>query len=210
VSGSRSPRQIPTLEAIEWLTPLGRGSRAVIVGAQRAGKTETLRRLLAVLSGREGLDVTVVLAGVRPEEIAQWREGPHAPVAALSFAASADAQAQAVERALDGAKRVAARGGDALVLIDTLEGLSPQAARKALAAARKLRDGGSLTVIATAARPLGGETAVIALDVALTSTGRQPILDLLASGTLKPELLVGEDGAAAITRARAAALEAAV
>jgi transcription termination factor Rho len=199
----------PTLEAIEWLTPLGRGSRAVIVGAQRAGKTETLRRLLAVLSGREELDVSVVLAGVRPEEIAQWQEGPHAPVAALSFGASADAQAQAVERALDGAKRVAARGGDALVLIDTLEGMPPHAARKALAAARKLRDGGSLTVIATAARPLGGETAVIALDVALTSTGRQPILDLLASGTLKPELLVGEDGAAAITRARAAALEAA-
>jgi transcription termination factor Rho len=199
----------PTLEAIEWLTPLGRGSRAVIVGAQRSGKTETLRRLLAVLSGREELDVSVVLAGVRPEEIAQWQEGPHAPVAALSFGASADAQAQAVERALDGAKRVAARGGDALVLIDTLEGMPPHAARKALAAARKLRDGGSLTVIATAARPLGGETAVIALDVALTSTGRQPILDLLASGTLKPELLVGEDGAAAITRARAAALEAA-
>jgi transcription termination factor Rho len=65
-------------------------------------------------------------------------------------------------------------------------------------------------VIATAARPLGGETTVIALDVALTSTGRRPILDLIASGTLKPELLVGDDGAAAITRARAAALEAAV
>ena len=46
----------PTLEAIEWLTPLGRGSRAVIVGARDAGKTETLRRLLAVLSGREDLD----------------------------------------------------------------------------------------------------------------------------------------------------------
>jgi transcription termination factor Rho len=200
----------PTLEAIEWLTPLGRGSRAVIVGAPRAGKTETLRRLLTVLSGREELDVTVVLAGVRPEEIAEWQEGPQMPVAALSFAASADAQAQAVERALDGAKRVAARGGNALVLIDTLEGMPPHAARKALAAARKLRDGGSLTVIATAAGPLGGETTVIALDVALTSTGRQPILDLVASGTLKPELLVGEDGAAAITRARAAALEAAV
>jgi transcription termination factor Rho len=200
----------PTLEAIEWLTPIGRGSRAVIVGAQRSGKTETLRRLLAVLSGREELDVTVVLAGVRPEEIAEWQEGPHAPVAALTFAASPDAQAQAVERALDGAKRVAARGGDALVLIDTLEGMPPQAARKALAAARKLRDGGSLTVIATAAQPMGGETTVIALDVGLTSTGRQPILDLVASGTVKPELLVGEDGAAAISRARAAALEASV
>jgi transcription termination factor Rho len=198
-----------TLEAIEWLTPLGRGSRAVIVGGPRAGKTETLRRLQDALSGREDLEVTVVLAGVRPEEIAQWQEGPQAPAAALSFAASADAQAQAVERALDGAKRVASRGGNALVLIDTLDGLQPHAARKALAAARKLRDGGSLTVIATATGPFGGETTVIALDAALTSTGRQPILDLVGSGTLKPELLVGEDGAEAITRARAAALEAA-
>ena len=49
---------------------------------------------------------------------------------------------------------------------------------------------------------------MIALDVALTSTGRLPALDLVNSGTVKPELLVGEDGAAAITKARAAAIEA--
>ncbi len=199
----------PTLEAIEWLTPLGRGSRAAIVGAAHAGKTETLRRLLAVVCAQGDLEVTVVLAGARPEEIAHWREGPVPPVAALSFASSADAQGQAVERAVDSAKRVAARGGHALVLIDSLDGLQPHTARKVLAAARNLRDGGSLTVIGTARRPLGGETTVIALDVALTSTGRQPILDLLNSGTLKPELLVGEEGARAITQARAAAMEAA-
>jgi transcription termination factor Rho len=203
----------PTLEAIEWLTPFGRGSRVTIVGAARAGKTETLRGVYAALttdrgSASEGLDVSLVLAGVRPEEIAQWQDGPAPPVAALSFAASSDAQSQAVERALDAARRVAARGGDAVVLIDGLDALSPHAARKALGAARNLRDGGSLTVIATAARPLGGESTVIALDVALTSTGRQPILDLAASGTLKPELLVGEDGAKAITQARASALDA--
>ncbi|HLB20496.1 MAG TPA: Rho termination factor N-terminal domain-containing protein [Solirubrobacteraceae bacterium] len=201
-----------TLEAIEWLTPFGRGSRVTIVGAARAGKTETLRGVYAALatdrgSASESLDVSLVLAGVRPEEIAQWQDGPAAPVAALSFAASSDAQSQAVDRALDAARRVAARGGDAVVLIDGLDGLSPHAARKALGAARNLRDGGSLTVIATAARPLGGETTVIALDVALTSTGRQPILDLAASGTLKPELLVGEDGAKAIMQARASALD---
>ncbi len=201
--------QDPTLEAIEWLTPLGRGSRAVIVGERRAGKTETLRRLLQAVHGRDDLEVALVLAGARPEEIAQWGEGSVAPAAALTFAASADSQDQAVERAIDTAKRVAARGGDALVLIDSLDGLHPQAARKALAAARNLRDAGSLTVIATASEPLGGETTVIALDIALTSTGRQPILDLINSGTLKPELLVGEEGAEAITRARAAALEAA-
>jgi transcription termination factor Rho len=64
-------------------------------------------------------------------------------------------------------------------------------------------------VIAIAEQPLGGETTVIALDATLASTGQQPILDLAASGTLKPELLVGEEGAEAITRARAVAVEAA-
>ena len=198
-----------TLGAIEWLTPFGRGSRVLIVGAARAGKTETLRRLMAAVSAAGGLEVSLVLAGARPEEIAERQEGAIAPVAALNFAASADSQGQAVERAVDAAKRVATRGGDALVLIDGLDGLHPHAARKALAAARNLRDAGSLTVIGTATRPFGGETTVIALDVALTSTGREPILDLLGSGTLRPELLVGEDGARAITQARAASLEAA-
>ncbi|MEA2226192.1 MAG: transcription termination factor Rho [Solirubrobacteraceae bacterium] len=198
----------PTLEAIEWLTPFGRGSRVTIAGAARAGKTETLRGLLGALSARDGLEVSLVVAGARPEEIAEWQQGPLAPAAALSFGASSDSQSQAVERALDAAKRVAARGGDAVVLIDTLDGLNPQAARKALASARNLREGGSLTVIATATQPFGGESTVIALDVALTSTGRQPILDLAASGTLKPELLVGNDGAQAITQARASALDA--
>jgi transcription termination factor Rho len=199
----------PTLEAIEWLTPIGRGSRVVVVGARHAGKTETLRRLLEALHGREDLELSLVLVGARPEEISEWREGALAPVAALSFAASADLQDQAVERAIDTAKRVAARGGHALVAIDSLDGLHPNAARKALAAARNLREGGSLTVVALAERPLGGETTVIALDAALASTGRQPILDLVHSGTLRPELLVGEDGAEAITKARLTAVEAA-
>ena len=195
-----------TLEAIEWLTPIGRGSRAVIVGAHFAGKSATLHRIARALAGRDDLTLSVVLLGVRPEEIGDWQEGLE-PVAALSFAASADAQAQALERAIDGCKRAAARGADAVLLIDTLDGVHPPAARKALAAARNLREGGSLTVIATAARPFGGETTVIALDAALTSSGREPIVDLTASGTLRPELLVGADGADAITRARAAAIE---
>jgi transcription termination factor Rho len=196
-----------TLQAIEWLAPFGRGSRVLIVGAARAGKTETLRGLRDALSASKDLELSLVLAGARPEEIGSWQEGDSEPVAALSFAASADTQAQAVERAIDAAKRVAARGGHAVVLIDGLDGVQPHAARKTLAAARNLREGGSLTVVATATQPFGGESTVIALDVALTSTGTQPILDLAASGTLKPELLVGKDGAKAIAKARASALE---
>jgi copper oxidase (laccase) domain-containing protein len=71
--------------------------------------------------------------------------------------------------------------------------------------ARAIADGGSLTVIATAMMPLGGETTVVALDAMLTALGRFPALDLAASGTLRPELLVGEAGAEAIAKARAEA-----
>ncbi len=198
----------PTLKAIEWLTPLGRGSRASIVGAAHSGKTETLRLIVGALAGREGIELKLVLVGVRPEEIAGWRQGPVAPEATLTFAASAETRGRALETVLDAAKRVAARGSDVVVAIDSLDGLQPHIAHKALAAARNLTDGGSLTVIATAARPFGGESTVIALDVARTSTGRLPALELVSSGTLKAELLVGEDGAEAILHARATAAEA--
>lgn len=197
----------PTVKAIEWLTPIGRGSRVTIAGGPRSGKSEALRRLAAALAGVDGLECAVVLAGARPEEISEWAQGPLAPSAAVSFAASADAQAQVVEGAIEHGKRVAARGGDAVVLLDTLDGLHPHAARKALAAARNLAEGGSLTVIATAGAPLGGETTVIALDAQQAGAGRFPALDLLASGTLRPELLVGDAGAAAIAEARAEAAE---
>jgi transcription termination factor Rho len=194
----------PTLEAIEWLTPFGRGSRVTIVGGARAGKTEALRRLATALVGTDDLTVLVALAGVRPEEISEYSNDPAgAPAAAVSFAASHDAAASAVEPVIDQARRLAARGGDAVVLLDTLDGLSPHAARKLMASARNIVDGGSVTVVATAGAPLGGETTVIALDAALTGAARFPALDLLASGTLKPELLVGEAGAEAIAKTRA-------
>ena len=193
----------PTVKAIEWLTPFGKGSRVLVVGAPRAGKTEALRRLAGALAGRDGVEVSLVLAGVRPEETGDW---PLEPTAAVSFAASADAQAQAVEQAVEQGRRVAARGGDAVVLVDTLEGLPPAAARRALAAARNISGGGSLTVIATAGAPLGGETTVVALDAGLTALGRFPALDLEGSGVLRADLLVGDAGAEAIAKARAEAV----
>jgi transcription termination factor Rho len=197
----------PTVKAIEWLTPFGKGSRVTIVGATRAGKTEALRRLAGSLAASTELQLSVVLAGVRPEELADWQEGPLQPVAAVTFAASPDAQAHVIEPVVDTAKRLAARGGDVVLVIDTLEGLPPLAARKTMAAARNIVGGGSLTVIATAAEPVGGETTVIALDAALASMGRFPAIDLVASGTIRPERLVGEAAAEAIARARIEAAE---
>jgi transcription termination factor Rho len=177
----------------------------VITGGARAGKTETLRRLAGALSGAEGIELSVVLTGVRPEEAAEWKVGPVEPAAALTLAASADAQGQALERAVETAQRIAARGGHAIVLADSLDAIAPATARKALAAARAIVDGGSLTIIATATRPVGGETTVIGLDATRTAARNFPALDLAESGTLRPELLVGEAGADAIAAARAEA-----
>jgi transcription termination factor Rho len=195
----------PTLKAIEWLTPIGRGSRVAITGGALAGKTETLRRLAAALGGVEGLELSLVLTGVRPEEAAEWKAGSLAPAAALTLAAGSDAQGQALERAIETAQRIAARGGHAVVLVDTLDAIAPAVARRALAAARAIVDGGSLTIIATASSPLGGETTVIGLDATRTAARNFPALDLRASGTLRPELLVGDAGADAIAAARAEA-----
>ena len=194
----------PTLRAIEFLTPIGRGSRVAITGPARSGKSEALRRLAGALAAIDELDVTVVLAGTRPEEVALWKaDGPVQPGAVAGLAASSDTQAQTVERCVETAKRIAARGGNAVVLIDSLDAVPAPAARRALAAARAIVDGGSLTVIAAATQPVGGETTVVVLDPALASTGRFPAIDVVASGSLKPELLVGEGGAEAIARARA-------
>jgi len=192
-----------TLKAVEWLTPFGKGSRVLIAGGPRAGKSELARGIVDALSGRDGLELLVVLAGVRPEEAGDWADP--APIATVSFAASPDAQAQAVEQAIEQGRRVAARGGDAVVVVDTLEYVPPQLARRALAAARNIADGGSLTVIGTAPAPFGGESTVVALDAQLTALRRFPALDLPGSGTLRADALVGEAGAEAIAKARAEA-----
>ena len=82
----------------------------------------------------------------------------HATATGLSFAASADAQEAAVEQAAERGRRIALRGGNAVLLIDTLDGLGSGAARRTMAAARNLRGAGSLSVVATARASLGGES----------------------------------------------------
>jgi transcription termination factor Rho len=188
-----------TFATISRLAPIGKGSRVAIVGPSRSGKSELVRRLAQALAAREDLRLFLVLAGVRPEELFDW---PVAPAQARSFASSTESQDQSVGAVIDQARRVAARGGDAVVLLDTLDVLHPSAARRAMASARNLTEAGSLTVVATASAPVGGETTVITLDAALAAAGKFPALDLAASGTMRPELLVGEDGAAAIIATR--------
>jgi transcription termination factor Rho len=195
----------PTLKAIDTVTPFGKGSRVSIVGPTRSGKTEALKLVAAALAGQDGLSVQLVLAGARPEEISEWGsdESGTTPTATSSLTAPEDAINASIEAVIDQGRRLAARGTDAVVLIDSLDPASRSVARKALGAARNIVNSGSLTVIATGSAPLGGETTVIALDATRTAAGKFPAIDVLASGVLRPELLVGDRGAKAIAKAHA-------
>ncbi len=192
-----------TLKAIEWLAPIGRGSRVVIHGAAHSGKTEALRLLAGALKNTEGLDLQLVLAGARPEELTAWKDTGVEPAASALLGGSLEGQVHAIERAVDQARRLAQRGTDAVVLIDSIGELAPHVARRVLSTARNLVDGGSVTIIATAPVPVGGETTLIALDAARGSGAR---FDLAKSSTIRAELLVGDEGAKAIAEAKAKAL----
>ena len=128
--------------------PLGRGSRVAIAGPPGAGATTLLRELASELSGDGDLAVQVVLAGVRPEEVTEWRRNEGLNVTGGSFDRSPDAQAQAAELAVERAKRRVERGGHAAVLIDSLEALPGSARRRIFGAGRATEEGGTLTVIA--------------------------------------------------------------
>jgi transcription termination factor Rho len=178
----------PVLEAIDRLAPIGRGSRVTISGPASAGKTEALRRLARALSADESLQLWVALTGVRPEELSEWQQGQVSPALSLTFAASGDAQSQGLEGVVEQVRRLVARGADAVILIDTLDGINPSVARRAMASARNVVDGGSLTVIATSSTPVGGETTVIALEREGSAAG-QPAIVEDRSWTIRRELL---------------------
>jgi transcription termination factor Rho len=132
----------PALEDV----PYGKGSRVALSGPPGAGATRLLREIVRTLRERHpDLPVQVVLAGARPEEVAEWEGGE---VTGGSFDRSPEAQAQAAELAVERAKRRVERGEHAAIAIDSLEPLPPGARRRVFGAARATEEGGSLTVFA--------------------------------------------------------------
>jgi transcription termination factor Rho len=170
-------------------TPFGKGSRVAVGGPPGAGATRLLREAVKVLRERHGdLEVIVVLAGVRPEEIVEWNEvGVH--VAGGSFEGSADEQGQVAELAVQRAKRAAEAGRDAVVVIDSLDALPPTVARRVFGAGRNTQEAGSVTVLAstgTAAEPHRMATTHVTLEPA-DGSGEAKAASL--SGTLRRDLL---------------------
>ncbi len=169
--------------------PFGKGSRVAIAGPSGAGATRLLREVVATLAAQpEGPTLAVVLAGARPEEVTDWKRETETAVYGGSFDSSPDEQAQAAQLAVERAKRVVERGGDAVVVIDTLEAVSPGVARRIFGAGRRVEEGGSLTVIAAV-----GESAdqlrVASTRVVLAAGTTEPTVDTERSGAQRADLL---------------------
>jgi transcription termination factor Rho len=177
-------QRLPSPSALESV-PYGRGSRVALAGAAGAGATTLLREIATELGRLEDLAVQVVLAGVRPEEVTEWRQDGGGEIAGGSFERSPETQAQAAELAVERAKRRVKRGGHAAILIDTLAALPAGAQRRLFGAARATEEGGTLTVIATtrdASEALRWATTRIVLELGGRPSGTE-------SGTLHADRL---------------------
>jgi transcription termination factor Rho len=174
-------------------TPFGRGSRVAVGGPPGSGITTLLRRIvLGLKAAHEDLDIVVVLAGVRPEEVTEWKRDSAVTVAGGGFDRPVDEQAQVAESAVERGKRTAESGGHAVVVIDSLDALPPAAARRVFGAARATEEAGTLTVIAStgsAGEPLRQATTRIVLEPGDTASGPQPPRLGPRSGTLRADLL---------------------
>ena len=178
-----------TMKSIASSAPFGRGSRVSVIGPFASGRSTTLRMLAAELAAIEEVELSVVLAGARPEERAEWVAAGIAPAAVETLTASADSQAKAIDRAIESARKVTTKGGHSAVVIDSIDDLDAHAARKVLGAARNVPGAGSLTVIAASREPVGGETTLIFLVSQDGGKIGDPAVDKAKSKTLRSNLL---------------------
>ena len=181
-------QRLPAAEGLDAV-PIGRGSRVAVGGPAGSGITTTLRRIVSALqSAGDDLEVTVVLAGARPEEVTQWRREGNVTVAGGGFDRPVEEQAQAAEMAVERGKRAVEQGRHAAIVIDSLDALPPSVARRVFGAARATEEGGTLTVVAStglAGEPMRLATARVILEPA---EGDAPKL-APGSGTLRADLL---------------------
>ncbi|MFL5779898.1 MAG: Rho termination factor N-terminal domain-containing protein [Thermoleophilaceae bacterium] len=171
--------------------PYGKGSRVAVGGPAGSGITTLLRRIaLTLAASHPDVELTVLLAGVRPEEVTEWRRDSEVAVVGGGFDRPVEEQAQIAETAVERAKRRAETGGHAAIVLDSLDALPPPVARRVFGAARALEEGGSVTVIAStglAGEPMRLATTRIVLEPGSGTPGPPTLAP--ASGALRPDRL---------------------
>jgi transcription termination factor Rho len=223
-----TPDKIET-RVVDLIAPLGFGQRGLIVSPPRAGKTILLQKMSkAVLENYPSTYVIILLIDERPEEVTDMQRevrGPKCEVVSSTFDEPASRHIQVSQMVLEKAKRLVEDGIDVVIFLDSITrlarawngectqsgklltgGLDANAMQKPksfFGAARKVEEGGSLTIIATALVSTGSKmddvifeefkgtgNMEIVLDRSLVDRRIWPAIDINLSGTRREEALL--------------------
>ncbi len=218
-----------TVRVVDLFAPIGKGQRAMIVSSPKAGKTTLLKKIgQATVQNHSEIYLMVLLLDERPEEVTDMRRSVEAEVIASTFDRPPEEHIQVADLVLDRAKRLVEGGRDVVVLLDSLTrfsrannlvippsgrtlsgGLDPAALhrpKRFFGAARKIEEGGSLTIVATALVDTGSRmddviyeefkgtgNMELHLNRKLQERRTFPAIDIKASGTRREELLLTDE-----------------
>jgi len=240
---TRGERNSVAMRVLDLLSPIGKGQRGMIVSPPKAGKTTLLKQVArAITVNHPDMHLMILLIDERPEEVTDIREaivGPNVEVIYSTFDEQPDRHKRVSEMVIERAKRLVEHGRDVIILLDSITrlaraynltvapsgrtlsgGLDPAALympKRFFGAARNMREGGSLTILATALVDTGSRmddvvyeefkgtgNMELVLDRRLSEKRIFPAIDILKSGTRRDDLLLNRQETEAVDIVRKA------
>ncbi len=227
----RTGREI-AMRIVDLLAPIGKGQRGLIVSPPKAGKTTLLKDIArSILRNNPEMHIIIMLIDERPEEVTDIREaivGDNVEVLDSTFDETPEHHRRVAEMGIERAKRLVEHRRDVVILLDSITrlaraynlivppsgrtlsgGLDPAALhppKRFFGAARNMREGGSLTILATALVDTGSKmddvvyeefkgtgNMELILDRKLSERRVFPAIDIQKSGTRREDLLLTPD-----------------
>jgi transcription termination factor Rho len=220
-----TPSKNMTGRVIDIVAPIGKGQRSMLVAPPKAGKTMMLKSIAhAIENHHPEVTLIVLLIDERPEEVTDMTRSVKGEVVSSTFDEPAQRHVQVSEMVIEKAKRLVEQGRDVVILLDSLTRLARayntvvpssgkvltggvdahalQKPKRFFGAARKIEEGGSLTIVATALIDTGSRmdevifeefkgtgNSELWLDRKLVEKRTYPAIDVSKSGTRHEELL---------------------
>ncbi len=231
------------MRVVDLISPVGKGQRGMIVSQPKAGKTTLLKEVAkSVKINNPEMHLIILLIDERPEEVTDIKEaieGENVEVIYSTFDELPEHHKRVSEMVIERAKRLVEHGRDVMILLDSITrlaraynltvppsgrtlsgGLDPAALhmpKRFFGAARNMREGGSLTILATALVDTGSKmddvvfeefkgtgNMELVLDRKLSEKRIFPAIDIVKSGTRREDLLLDPDEQAAVDNMRKA------
>jgi transcription termination factor Rho len=230
VGGSNIKMKAPlSMRVMDMFTPIGKGQRGLIVAQPKTGKTILLKEVAnAIADNHPEAYLMILLIDERPEEVTDMARSVRAEVIASTFDEPADRHVKIANIVLEKAKRMVECGHDVVILLDSITRLARayntvqpasgkvlsggvdanalQKPKRFFGAARKIENGGSLTILATALIDTGSKmdevifeefkgtgNMELQLDRKLANKRVFPAIDLVSSSTRRDDLLLSKD-----------------